>query len=291
LCTHLSGLACKYGTKLFRTICAESRFLTLFLDLLTKQTPCRQVVVGFEAETSNRVVREFVEVHGYSPECFLRLNIGDEDGQKLFWSDLTEIMESRIRKTILSGLWINGRRFQFLAYSSSQLKECSIWMVCLDDTTWTVDAMRLNMGDFSKCTTPSKFAARMGQCFSTTFRGLHGHDAPETVEYSLRHVQVGDIMSSHQGIVHSDGNGLIRRSAMTNLLKLVPSCGKDKELNHSNVQIRYGGAKGTLVAWEDDDFDKCLRGSGISDPRKFDVAIRDSMVKFEAKYNRLEVCR
>lgn len=191
---------------------------------------------------------------------------------------------------MLTGLCINGRLFQFLAYSSSQLRECSIWMVCLEHESWTVEEMRNNMGDFSKCTTPSKFAARMGQCFSTTFQGLHGHDAPQNVEYSLRHVQIRDMLSSCDGVFHSDGNGLIRLSAMTNLLEQVPF-GKSKASNHSNVQIRYGGAKGTLVAWKDEDFDKYLRKSGISDPCEFDVAIRDSMVKFDAKFSRLEVCR
>lgn len=242
-------------------------------------------------ETSNRVVREFVEHHGFSSERFLRVNIGDENGSKLFWSDLTEPLQSRIRSSIISGLSVNGKLYQFLAYSSSQLKECSIWTVDLGGTSWTVEMMRQSMGDFSKCVTPSKFAARMGQCFSTTFRGLHGHDAPEDVESSLRHVLIKDIISSRDGVFHSDGNGLIRRSAMTNLLKQIPSCHKNNELNHSIVQIRYGGAKGTLTGWENDDFDAYLVANGISDPSLYDLAIRDSMVKFDAKFTRLEVCR
>jgi RNA-dependent RNA polymerase len=249
------------------------------------------VVVGFEVETSNRVVRDFVENHGFSSESFLRVNIGDENGRKLFWSNLTEPIQERIRLIITTGLVVNGKLFQLLAYSSSQLKECSLWMVNLDGKSWTVQAMRKSMGDFSKCATPSKFAARMGQCFSTTFRGLHGHDAPPAMKSNVRHVLIKDITTVRKGLFHSDGNGLIRRSVMTDLLKQVPSCGKNKELDHSIVQIRYGGAKGTLVAWDDDDFNKCLMGNDILVPSQYDVAIRGSMVKFDAKYTRLEVCR
>jgi RNA dependent RNA polymerase len=78
---------------------------------------------------------------------------------------------------------------------------------------------------------------------------------------------------------------------MTKLLKQLPSLRQNRELDHSIVQIRYGGAKGTLVAWEDSAFDCCLINSGCADPMQFDVALRESMVKFDAKFARLEVCR
>jgi RNA-dependent RNA polymerase len=255
------------------------------------QTPTRQVATGFEVETSNRVVREFVENHRFSSNRFLRVNISDENGRKLMWCDLTDPLQQRIRNCVLPGLRVNGRLYQFLAYSSSQLKECSMWMVDLDGTTLTVPAMRQKMGDFSKCLTPSKVAARMGQCLSTTFQGLRGHDAPPDVGAEVRHVQMADIICPRDNGIHSDGNGLIRRSAMTKLLQRIPSVRDGTELNHSIVQIRYGGAKGTLVAWGDDDFDKCLMSNGVATPADYDVAIRDSMVKFVARYERLEVCR
>lgn len=240
------------------------------------------------------MVREFIENHGFTSDHFLRVNISDENGQKLLWSELTEPVMNRIRNCILPGVLVNGKRFEFLAYSSSQLKEGSMWMVRLEGTGLTITAMRQRMGDFSKCTTAAKVAARMGQCLSTTFRGLRGHDsAPSNAGPSVKHVQIPDIVidNSRDSTVHSDGNGLIRRSAMTKLLEHTPSVRNGMELNHSIVQIRYGGAKGTLVAWEDDTFDSCLDANEISEPKLYDVALRDSMVKFDARFESLEVCR
>jgi hypothetical protein len=89
-------------------------------------TPSRQLLVGFEVEMSNRVIRRFVEEENFCPESFLRVQICDEDGQKLFYNDLSDCVVSRIRTTILSGIVLNGRRYTFLAYSSSQLKDISL---------------------------------------------------------------------------------------------------------------------------------------------------------------------
>jgi RNA-dependent RNA polymerase len=230
-------------------------------------------------------------MHSFSPNDFLRVKIGDENGGRMFWNDFTGPVVARIRSSIMQGLQLNGALYQFLAYSSSQLKECSLWMVHLDDKRWTVQEMRRNMGDFSKCTTPSKVAARMGQCFSTTFQGLDANVSPRQVDSGVRHVTVHDVSSQSDALVHSDGNGLIRRSKMISLLKQIPSLRKNEEKNHSIVQIRFGGAKGTIVAWDDVDFDEGLVAGGCATPRQFDVALRDSMVKFDAPFAKLEVCR
>lgn len=150
------------------------------------------------------------------------------------------------------------------------------------------------MGDFSNCTTPSKFAARMGQCFSTTFQGLHGQSTQLGRGSGLRHIKISDISSAVADLFHSDGNGMIRRSKMTELLQLIPALRNRSSQDHSIVQIRYGGAKGTLVAWNDDAFDDVLTNStssSVVNPANFNVALRDSMIKFDAKFSQLEVCR
>jgi hypothetical protein len=51
----------------------------------------------------------------------------------------------------------------------------------------------------------------------------------------------------------------------------------------SIVQIRCGGAKGTLVAWDQP-------GQYVSCRNSADVILRDSMVKFKHKYEEVEVC-
>ena len=51
-------------------------------------TPCRVNVSGFEVEMSNRIVRKFLENVGFSNEAFIRVSVGDENGDKLFSDDL-----------------------------------------------------------------------------------------------------------------------------------------------------------------------------------------------------------
>jgi RNA-dependent RNA polymerase len=253
-------------------------------------TPSRQFLVGFEVEMSNRVVRRFVEEENFCPESFLRVQICDEDGQKLFYNDLSDSVVSRITTAILSGIDLNGRRYSFLAYSSSQLKDSSLWMVC-PEGEWTVPRMRESLGNFSVCKTASKYAARIGQCFSTTVQGLVGERVLPlslSVEATLPLLHVKDITSIHDGrqMCHSDGNGLIRREAMTNLVKCLPF-GPGRPEDVSIIQMRCGGAKGTLTAWDFDELEKGLFSSSLTG---FDICLRPSMIKFETSYKSVEVC-
>jgi RNA-dependent RNA polymerase len=262
-------------------------------------TPCKQLLVGFEVEMSNRVIRRFVEEEHFCPESFLRVQVCDEDGQKLFYNALSDPVVSRIMTTIHSGVVLNGRRYNFLAYSSSQLKDSSLWMVC-PEGGWTVQRMRESLGNFSMCKTASKFAARIGQCFSTTVQGLVGERVLKpslwervltpslSAEATIPLLHVEDIMSIHNGrqMCHSDGNGLISREAMTNLVKRLPfgpGCPEDVSI----IQIRCGGAKGTLTAWDFSELKRDLYSSSLTG---FDVCLRPSMIKFDASYKDVEVC-
>jgi RNA-dependent RNA polymerase len=262
-------------------------------------TPCRQLLVGFEVEMSNRVIRRFVEEEHFCPESFLRLQVCDEDGQKLFYNAFSDPVVSRIITRIHSGVVLNGRRYNFLAYSSSQLKDSSLWMVC-PEGRWTVQRMRESLGNFSMCKTASKYAARIGQCFSTTVQGLVGESVLKpslwervltpslSAEGTIPLLHVKDIFSTHDGrqMCHSDGNGLISREAMTNLVKRLPF-GPGRPEDVSIIQIRCGGAKGTLTAWDFGELKTDLYSSSLTE---FDVCLRPSMIKFEASYKSVEVC-
>lgn len=255
-------------------------------------TPTREAVNGFGIEMSNRVVRHFVINEGFSPFHFLRVSIGDENGERLFNDDLSRAVCDRIKELILEGLKINGNDYNFLAYSSSQLKELSLWMVCCP-SPWNVKKMREWMGNFTVCKTPSKYAARMGQCFSTTIQ------ASETTSYSdsavcketsqLRvHDGLSDILccsNENKEMLHSDGTGLVRKEKMVDLARKLPFAPRDVH-DVSVLQIRFGGAKGTLTAW---DFDTLTANGALPDVSLADVLLRPSMVKFEAPYRHLEV--
>lgn len=250
-------------------------------------TPLKQRIVGFEVEMSNRVIRRFVEEESFCRESFLRLQVCDEDGRKLFHNDLSNSVVSKLKSTILSGVVLNGRRYMFLAFSSSQLKECSVWMVC-PEGAWTIMRMRHSLGDFSMCKTPSKYAARVGQCFSTTVQGLstEGGSLPlSSAETKFRVGTIDDIVSEYgcKVLCHSDGNGLIRREVMNHVVMQLPF-GPSLADDVSIIQIRFGGAKGTLTAW---DFGELGHSSSLA---QFDVCLRPSMIKFKDVYKHLEVC-
>jgi RNA dependent RNA polymerase len=240
-------------------------------------TPTRLALAGFETETSNRVVRTFVRTHGFQPTSFLRLQMTDEDGQPLFLQRDDKALIDSFRTKIHSGIYINGVNYEFLAYSSSQLKERSMWLVS-PELDWTVSRIRESLGDFSKCTTPSKYAARIGQCFSTTFVGtfLQSHS-------NLRYRELDDIPSTIPDKLHSDGTGLIRREIMLELVKTVPNPPRDPT-SVSALQIRDGGAKGVFTAWDFEDLPDSGRLQG------FDVCLRYSMIKFVAAHGQLEIC-
>jgi RNA dependent RNA polymerase len=220
-------------------------------------SPCRELVVGFEVETSNRVIRKFTtktsesffhrakgmfsQTQGFKPESFLRLHVTDEDSRSIFDRDLTGPVEEKLKKAILSGIMICGRKYSFLAYSSSQLKECSVWMVCLPPG-WTVKEIRSTLGDFSACQSASKYAARIGQCFSTTVNGAKGQDHAPTEGTRVRHAVIDDIYGEDKSMCHSDGTGMIRRSVLNQLIGQLPFSPKDP-LDASIIQVIIVGGR------------------------------------------------
>ena len=253
-------------------------------------TPCQVKVSGFEVEMSNRIVRKFVDEEGFSNESFIRVSVGDENSDKLYSDDLSQQVEDRINFIILNGITLGKMKYRYLAYSSSQLKEQSLWMV-FPEHGWTVTRMRDSMGDFSMCTIPSKYAARIGQCFSTTidttYSGIKSEGMASWIKEKIGLTSIAptaprvrdNFPDIGKEMVHSDGVGLITKDLLQEILKQLPFGRPRDKRDISAIQIRYGGAKGVLVAWN---FAK-LNISG------YDVCLRPSQIKFKAPYNNLEV--
>ena len=82
-------------------------------------SPCQVRVTGVGTEMGNRVIRKFTQEENLGPCSFIRLHVGDETGKNLF-SDLSPTIQTHIKSTILNGIEVNGRKFEFLAYSSSR---------------------------------------------------------------------------------------------------------------------------------------------------------------------------
>lgn len=90
-------------------------------------TPTSMYLEGPFVEKSNRVIRRYDSTN---QDNFLRVEFRDEDKlQFRFGKDVdgAEFIESRLGPIMGDGLVIAGRKFRFLAYSQSALKEHSVW--------------------------------------------------------------------------------------------------------------------------------------------------------------------
>lgn len=236
-------------------------------------TPSKIYCLGPELETSNYVVKNFA---AYASD-FMRITFVEEDWGKLPTSAVssgiqkdifsrsfkTEIYK-RILTILRDGIVIGGKRFEFLAYSASQLRSSSVWMFASNDSV-KAEGIREWMGSFKVIPSVSKCAARMGQLFSSSM---------QTLEVSARDVElIPDIEVTSDGTHYcfSDGIGKISQSFAK---QVAEKC----KLDHvpSAFQIRYGGYKGVIAV------DRCSF-------RK--LSLRKNMLKFESKNTMLNVTK
>jgi RNA-dependent RNA polymerase len=139
-------------------------------------TPTRMLMEGPYATQSNRIIRQF---SGYE-EFFIRVDFRDEDRLQYRWSrevDGASFVRERVGTILKEGFTIAGRHFEFLAYSSSALREHAVWFMSPfdhhDPKYGRVDSMKIRdqIGDFKGTELmkqPSKYAARLAQAFTAT---------------------------------------------------------------------------------------------------------------------------
>ncbi|KAF9972082.1 hypothetical protein BGZ73_004836 [Actinomortierella ambigua] len=231
-------------------------------------TPTTMYLIPPTIETSNRIMRKFQEYEDF----FLRVEFADE-GPDRIWSREGQInvaLFNRIFTTLVQGVKIGDRLYEFLAFSSSQLRENAAWFFCSDgNKNPTPHEIRCWMGDFSRIKSIAKYGARMGQCFSST--------KPVT-ELTADQVKLLDDIE-RDGTTFSDGCGMISVALAEFIQKRL-----DKEVVPSAFQIRLGGSKGVLAV-------------AASDPQRrhantdFWVGIRPSMNKFDSGHYVLEVIK
>lgn len=141
-------------------------------------TPTRVLLEGPYATQSNRIIRE------YDAFCdhFLRVDFRDEDRLQYRWDrsvDGTQFLKDRVGGILKGGFDLAGRNFEFLAYSTSALREHAVWFISPfkftlpTGQTVLVDGeyIRHNIGDFHGSDLlrhPSKYAARLAQAFTAT---------------------------------------------------------------------------------------------------------------------------
>ncbi|KAL5723649.1 RNA-directed RNA polymerase [Ranunculus cassubicifolius] len=234
-------------------------------------TPTKIYLLGPDVETSNYVVRHFSK---YASD-FLRVSFVDEDWSKLPSDAISTTVEQglfsnpyktsiyhRILSILRDGFEIGSKRFEFLAFSASQLRSGSVWMFASNDTLKAED-IREWMGCFKNIRSVSKCAARMGQLFSSSQQTL--------VVGSHEVSTIPDIEVTTDGISYCFSDGIGRISpAFANLV--AEKCGLDQ--TPSAFQIRYGGYKG-VIAVDRKSFRK--------------LSLRESMRKFESANRMLNV--
>ncbi len=217
-------------------------------------------------EISNRVIRRYRNFGNR----FLRVRFEDDNyrGQTKLYSASNNRMVlifDRVRRTLVNGIAVAGRHYDFLAWGNSQLRDHGCYFFAAVDGGPSASSIRAEMGAFDSEKVVAKRAARMGQCFSTT-QPIHLRIKPVTKENTIPDIVWGRY-------TFSDGVGKISPLAAQLVhatLKLpgdVPSC----------FQFRLGGCKGILS------IDPSLRN--------IDIKVRASQFKFDSSSQELEIIR
>ncbi|KAM0322711.1 hypothetical protein ACHAQA_009302 [Verticillium albo-atrum] len=214
-------------------------------------------------EASNRVIRKYEHVR----DRFLRVQFTDELTRGRISTrakmEMDHYVFKRVYLAMINGIRIGDRHYKFLAFGNSQIRECGAYFFCETEHLKCAD-MRGWMGDFYHIRVVAKFAARLGQCFSTT-REIRSIRVP-TVKL------IPDI--ERNGFCFTDGVGKISPFLASMILE---EMGLESGETPSAFQFRMGGCKGVLAVWPE--------------AKGMDVHIRRSQEKFKAAFNGLEIIR
>ncbi|KAH6607382.1 hypothetical protein Trco_003695 [Trichoderma cornu-damae] len=212
-------------------------------------------------EASNRVLRHYNHIQ----DRFLRVQFVEEteNGRIALSSRNKEDVWKKLLRTLYQGIQIGDRRYEFLAFGNSQLRQCGAFFFCPTDHI-SCDDIRRWMGEVGHIRVVAKHAARLGQCFSTT-REMRGLPAPD-VRY------LPDI--ERNGHCFTDGVGIISKFMARMIIEELTL---DVFHEPSAFQFRMGGCKGVLAVWP-----QAQRG---------EVYIRQSQEKFKADVKNLEIVK
>ncbi|CAG8586693.1 12512_t:CDS:2, partial [Ambispora gerdemannii] len=230
-------------------------------------TPTKIYFEGPIFETSNRILRKYVDY----TDRFMRVTFTEENFERLFSgpdNSLEDIYNFRIKEILKKGFQVARRHYDFLAFSSSGLREQSCWFVSSKDD-FTPDNIRAWMGDFSDIRIPALYAARMGQAFTSTV------GTTELDEDQVR--KIPDVIRN--GYTFSDGCGTISPDLAKRAIKAYWGARTVKESEVPSVyQIRFGGCKGVVSV------DPTLEGEIL--------CIRKSQEKFDSlRSKNLEIAK
>ncbi|KAM0751510.1 RdRP-domain-containing protein [Meredithblackwellia eburnea MCA 4105] len=233
-------------------------------------TPTSFLLEGPSPDQSNSILRRYEDFS----DNFLRVSVRDEDLEKFRHDpdgDVAQFLLDRYLP-LFESLAVAGRKFEFLGYSSSALRESSCWFISpfkKDGKMVTGDSIRSSLGNFDPIIhLPAKYFARLAQSFTATQRSLSLQ--PEEVR------SMPDIKrpwGENGETVFTDGVGTISPDLAAEIEQVLNVGKRPSQLKRrvkpTTYQIRLGGAKGVVAV----------------DPRfgpgKF-IRVRPSMTKYDA---------
>ena len=220
-----------------------------------------------QIEMTNRVMRQFREY----ANRFLRIRFEDDEYQgntKIHSTTTREMNEvfTRVRRTLMQGIRLGERQYEFLAYGNSQLREHGAYFFAKVPGVLSASQIRAWMGQFDHEKIVAKHAARIGQCFSTT-RDIKGVRVPRVHREGL----IQDV--ERRGYTFTDGVGKISPLLAEMASQQLKLAGRTPSV----FQFRLGGCKGVLAVAPD------LQGLSLK--------IRESQFKFPSESSNLEIIR
>nr|GAT54624.1 calcium:hydrogen antiporter [Mycena chlorophos] len=247
-------------------------------------TPTRMIFDGPYPVQSNRVIRKYIK----HEDDFIRVDFRDEDRLNYRWArdvDGSQFVRERVGKILKNGLCIGGRKFEFLAYSTSALRGHAVWFMSpfidkdANGTLVTSESIRKSLGDFAGTPllkSPSKYAARLAQAFTATDPSIkiprsEWEEVPDIVDPGFE-----DVDSPPARHIHTDGVGTISRKLAQRIWEEL--CKKRnrttaRTLTPDAFQIRFLGYKGVVGV------DSLLDDN----PDGIHMRLRRSMRKFDSE--------
>lgn len=230
-------------------------------------TPSSMVLSTPYVEMTNRVVRRYKE----HSDRFLRVRFEDDEVRGFARINATsqktmdEVL-NKVFRTLSSGIVIGDRRYEFLAFGNSQLREHGAYFFASLPTSPRAYHIRAWMGRFEHERIVAKHAARIGQCFSTT-RAIKNVGFPPVRKTDL----IADV--ERNSFNFTDGVGKISRFYAETIARELGIRGASPSV----YQFRIAGCKGVLAI--------------APDIGATNLQIRKSQFKFETTYSGMEIIR
>jgi RNA-dependent RNA polymerase len=225
-------------------------------------TPLKVIFSGPHYGLNNRIVRVFKK----KEEHFIQVTFCDEDMNVVYggYRGAHPSVYARIRKILEDGITIGNRKYEFLLFTSSQVRHASAWFLDVQNSGMTIESVLSCIGNASNIQCVGHYASALGQALSSTFQ------CKELLKDQVFIEQ--DIYSDDKKFNFTNGSGMICEEFANEIAQSLNLRSKP-----SAFQVRYKGFKGMLQVSK-------------SAAHQNKVIFRKSMLKFDGNGSNLEVC-